>query len=262
MPELPDVESYKRYMDATCLHQQIKTVHVRERRILKDVSPSRLRSTLGGRCFLSTVRWGKYLFVETDDRNWLMLHFGMTGFLKYFKNEEKSGPHARLIITFRNGYHLAYVCQRLLGKVRLVNSVDDFTGSNLGPDALAVNFRDFKKIIGKSRGGIKSTLMNQKYMAGIGNIYSDEILFQSAVHPKMQGCKLNDRQIKRIYHNMRKVLKRAIERRADLDKLPRSYLLPHRQRGNSCPRCSSALRGEKIGGRTAYFCPRCQNEKI
>jgi len=259
MPELPDVQTYKRYVDATSLHQQIQTVTVRNRRILKGISASKLKSKLQRRCFQSTTRYGKYLFVKTNNNYWLALHFGMTGFLKYFKNGGKSGPHDRLIIAFENGYNLAYVCQRLLGALRLVTSIDNFISDiRLGPDALNVDFERFKKILQESRGAIKSTLMNQKRLAGIGNIYSDEILFQSNVHPETISNKLNHEQIRKIYHNMVKVLIKAIERQADPNKLPNSYLLPHRQKKKSCPRCNGILKTTKVIGRTAYFCPNCQ----
>ena len=259
MPELPDVETYKRYVDATSLHQQILIVRVRNRRILKDISPGKLKSQLQGHCFQFTTRHGKYLFVKTDNNQWLTLHFGMTGFLRYFKDEEKSGPHDRLILTFQTGFHLAYVCPRLLGAIRLVTSVENFVNdSRLGPDALSIDFGHFKKILRHSRGAVKSTLMNQKHIAGIGNIYSDEILFQSNVHPETTSNKLNHEHIRKIYHNMRKVLKRAIERQAKTSNLPNSYLLPHRGKGKSCPRCGRIIKTMKITGRTAYFCPNCQ----
>ncbi len=263
MPELPDVQTYKRYVDATSLHQRIKTVTVCNRRILKGISASKLKSELQKHCFQSSTRYGKYLFVKTDNSRWLTLHFGMTGFLKYFKNDEKFGMHERLIIAFENGYNLAYVCQRLLGALRLITSIDNFISDlRFGPDALNVDFESFKKILQESRGTIKSTLMNQKRIAGVGNIYSDEILFQSNVHPETISSKLNHEQIRKIYHNMGKVLIKAIERQADPNKLPNSYLLPHRQKEKSCPRCNSILKTTKVIGRTAYFCPNCQRNKI
>lgn len=260
MPELPDVEIYKRYVDGTSLHQQIEIVRVRSRRILKGISPSKLKSELQRHCFRSTIRHGKHLFVKTDNNQWLTLHFGMTGLLKYFKNEENSGPHDRLILTFKTGFHLAYVCPRLLGAIRLVASIKNFVNDNrLGPDALDIDFGHFKRILQHSRGATKSTLMNQKHIAGIGNIYSDEILFQSNIHPETKSSELNHEQIRKIYHNMKKVLRKAIEQQANPNNLPHSYLLPHREKGKHCPRCSHIIKTMKITGRTAYFCPNCQD---
>ena len=258
MPELPDVEVYKGYTDATSLHQRIRAVTVRNRKILKGVSPAKLRGTLQSRSFQCTARHGKHLFIKTDNDRWLMLHFGMTGSLRYFRNEQKAGPHARLIIGFRNGYNLAFVCLRLFGSVRLITSPDNFVTENrLGPDALSIDFGHFEKILQSSKAPAKSTLMNQRRIAGIGNIYSDEILFQSSVHPRTPTNELTGDQIRKIYRNMSKVLKRAIERKANPNHLPQSYLLPHRRKGGRCPRCHTVFESVKIG-RTAYFCPNCQ----
>jgi len=261
MPELPDVETCKRYIDTTSLYQKIRSVKVYDRRILRDTSPDKLHRTLVDNYLRSTYRVGKYLFVKTDSpqADWLVLHFGMTGFVRYFKDKRKIGPHDRLIIVFSNGFNLAYVCQRLLGRVRMVSSVESFIHeSRLGPDALRVDLYDFERILMRSKANIKSTLMNQKRIAGIGNIYSDEILFQSNVHPQTQSSSLNHKQIEKVYSNMRKVLQRAIERHGLPHQLPPSYLLPHRQKGQSCPRCDSVFMTIKVSGRTAYFCPNCQ----
>ena len=259
MPEWPDVEIFKRYLDATSLHQKIQTVKVHNQRILKGTSPDKLRQSLPGHCFESTTHYGKYLFVEIDNQYRLVLHFGMTGSLKYSKNDRKNGPHDRVVFTFANGYKLIYVCQRLLGHIGLVKSIPRFLESReLGPDALSAGIDDFRKILKESRGGAKSTLMNQKLIAGIGNIYSDEILFQAGVNPEIQCSKLTDGDAKNLYHNMKKVLKRGVECKADPQRLPESYLLVHRRKGGACPRCHNEIRTKKIAGRTAFFCPKCQ----
>jgi formamidopyrimidine-DNA glycosylase len=262
MPELPDVESFRNYFDATSLHQKIKDAEVRNRKILKNISAGRLKRELKGKSFQSTSRHGKYLFAKINTNLWLMLHFGMTGYLKYFKDIQKDEPHDRLLISFNNGFHLAYVCQRLLGKVTLLQSIDDFIQDNkVGPDALDMDFKTFKNAVAGSRGAVKSTLMNQKRIAGIGNIYADEILFQSGTHPKLPANTLSDKKIKQIYQNMKKVLKKTIQKQANPDRFPRSYLIPHREKRGKCPRCNSIIENTKVAGRTAYFCPHCQSEK-
>jgi formamidopyrimidine-DNA glycosylase len=259
MPEWPDVEIFKQYLDATSLHQKIRTVTVRSQKILKDTSAGRLRQALQGRSFESCTHYGKYLFGEVGARERLVIHFGMTGSLKYSQQDSRNGPHDRVVFAFDNGYKLAYVCQRLFGRIGLVTSVDDFLASRgQGPDAMSIDIGRFRRIFEKARGNVKSTLMNQKTIAGIGNIYSDEILFQAGINPGASCDKLADADVKQLYHNMKKVLKRAVERRADLHKLPQSYLVAHRNKGETCPRCHSKIRTRKIGGRTAFYCPNCQ----
>lgn len=259
MPECPDVEIFKQYLDATSLHQKIKTVTVRNRKVLEGISPEKMQQALQGHCFESTVRHGKHLFIEIDDQTWLTLHFGMTGSLCYSKTDRKNESHDRIIFAFTNDYRLVYVCQRLLGRVGLIQSIDRFIESHeLGPDALSIPLEDFRRLFERGRGSVKTTLMNQELMAGLGNIYSDEILFQAGIHPDMSCSRLTDADVKNLHRNMKKVIKRAVERRADPEKFPRSYLLVHRRKGGTCPRCHHEIQTKKIAGRTAYFCPKCQ----
>lgn len=259
MPELPDVETFKRYFDSTALHQRINDVEVRNSRILSGISARKLKTALRANSFRSTCRQGKYLFARTDGGVWLALHFGMTGHLKYFKNLEQDEPYTRLLITFDNRFHLAYVCQRLLGRVTLTRSVEQFIESkNLGPDALDIDFDTLRNALARSKASIKSTLMNQARLAGIGNLYADEILFQSGIHPMTRSKQLDGANVEKIHHNVRKVLQMAIRRQADPRALPQSYLLPHRGRDGECPRCGGIIRHMKISGRTAYFCQTCQ----
>ena len=259
MPEWPDVEIFKRYLDATSLHQKIQMVTVLSQKILKDTSPESLRQALEGQYFESSIHYGKYLFSEIDNRERLVMHFGMTGSLKYCRQGDANGSHDRIVFAFNNGYKLVYVCQRLFGRVGLVKSVDGFLKSyGQGPDAMRIDIDRFRQIFEKARGRVKPTLMNQKIIAGIGNIYSDEILFQAGVNPAAFCSILTDADVKKLYHNTKKVLKRAVERKADPWKLPQSYLLPHRSRGETCPRCNRKIQTRKIAGRTAFYCPECQ----
>jgi formamidopyrimidine-DNA glycosylase len=259
MPELPDVETFRRYMDATSLHQAIEKVQVKSRKVLGSVSARKLQADLRGHEFGSTRRHGKYLLVHVDDNTWLTIHFGMTGRLKYFRDRQEEPAHARLIIRFDNGFHLAYDCQRQLGKVDLAKDAESFIQEKkLGPDALDLNVNAFVERLGRARGSIKAALMNQKIVAGIGNVYSDEILFQAGVHPKMQVGDVGEDALKRLFRVMKRVLRTTIDRQADPERLPDSYLIPHRGRDNSCPHCGNDLERIKISGRTAYYCPKCQ----
>jgi formamidopyrimidine-DNA glycosylase len=259
MPELAEVETFKRYMEATSLHQRIVRVEVGSADLLTDVSAEDFSRRLKGRCFQSTRRHGKHLFVRADSV-WLRLHFGMTGSLRYFKGEQKTPPHTRVLIVFEKDYRLAFDDQRKFGEVGLTEDVDEYVRRRaLGPDALALDFEQFRKIIAKHRGAVKATLMDQRVIAGIGNIYADEILFQARVHPATKGARLGEKRLKRLFHAMRHVLKKAVECRADESRMPTSWLFSHRGEGGKCPRCGHKLRSSKIGGRTAWFCPHHQS---
>ncbi|MFW6147635.1 MAG: Fpg/Nei family DNA glycosylase [Thermodesulfobacteriota bacterium] len=259
MPELPDVEVFKQYVDATSLHQKIETVRVLAPAMLTEITDKELKNALEGGEFESTRRHGKYLFITLDRGSNLVLHFGMTGFLLYFKNTEKGPSHERLLISFSNGYHLAYDCQRKLGQVTLVQSIDTFLEERqLGTDALEFEFPPFKEGLSSKRSAVKSALMDQKLIAGIGNIYSDEILFQSGIRPQKKASQLDENALRKLFKKMNEVLTTAIESRADPEQFPEDYLIPHRRGERRCPKCGAGIQTKKVAGRTAYFCPRCQ----
>ena len=112
-----------------------------------------------------------------------------------------------------------------------------------------------------ARGAVKSALMDQHKLAGIGNIYSDEILFQSRIDPRTDVRKLDRKDLEAMYRNMRKVLKASITAKAELSELPDDFLLRYRKKGAACPDCSGRMGTITIGGRTAYYCPMCQERK-
>ncbi|MGC9554282.1 MAG: Fpg/Nei family DNA glycosylase [Thermoplasmatota archaeon] len=260
MPELPEVEMARRYLDATALHQPIHQVTVKHQRILGNVSAARLRERLVGKEFSESTRHGKYLFARTGE-GWLVFHFGMTGRLTYFKSLDQEPEHDRLLFSFANGYHLSYDCQRLLGRISWAESVESFIAQRqLGPDALRVSQEDFVGRLGGKRGMVKSALMDQHAIAGIGNIYSDEILFQMDIHPQTGAHRL-DRSVWQEMHGVAQdILREAIRRRAEPDDFPDSFLIPRREEGERCPRDGASLQRVRVSGRSAYFCPRHQKK--
>lgn len=261
MPELPDVEVFKQYLESTSLHKKIDEIEMQGRRLFKGISAAQMKRKLKGNSLASAHRHGKYLFIELANGGWLVLHFGMTGFLKYFKDQAGRPSHTRLLLHFSNGYHLAYDSQRKLGEIVLAADPASFIKKKqLGPDLFdpAFDLTKFRAILRKTDATIKSTLMNQKHMAGIGNIYSDEILFQAGVHPGCKTGQLADRVIEKLYSEAGRTLEKAIEARSDPDRLPSSFIIPHRRSGENCPKCKGKITKEKIAGRTSYFCPECQ----
>jgi len=259
MPELPDVETFKRYFDATSLHQRIENVEVRDAYILKGISTRELARELKERRFKSTRRHGKHLCVRADHDLWLRLHFGMTGSLQYLKCQDHTPKYARVLFVFANNHRLAFEDQRKFGEVGLLKDVDEFLQKRgLGPDALDISLPQFKEIFGKHRGPVKTILLNQKLIAGIGNIYADEILFRARIHPATHVSALKEKTVAKLFRAARDILKKAIEANADMDRMPKSWLLPHRGKDGKCPRCGRELKSATIGGRTAWFCTHCQ----
>ena len=151
------------------------------------------------------------------------------------------------------------------GVLGLVEDAADFiTAEKLGPDALdrVFDFPAFKARVFGAKRDVKSVLMDQQIIAGIGNIFSDEILFQARIDPTARTEELTPSQLKQLFQHMREVLKTAIVCGAGseqfTERMPKGALLPERKKGGRCPRCRSPLKVFKLGGRTAYCCPRCQ----
>jgi formamidopyrimidine-DNA glycosylase len=259
MPELPEVETFKRYLDSTSLHQRISAVDTRSAYVVKGVSPRQLACRLKGRCLKSSRRHGKHLFVRTDGEPWLRLHFGMTGSLQYLKRDEQPQKTARVIFRFANNCLLAFDDQRKFGEIGLSRDVDEFLRNrSIGPDALNIGLLEFKTILGKHRGAVKAILLNQKLIAGIGNLYADEILFRARMHPATQAARLSDKDLRRLFRATGHVLETAIALKTDFNRLPKSWLLTHRGKQGRCPRCGRKLKSAMIGGRTSWFCGHCQ----
>src|SRR6184192_1127650 len=228
MPELPDVETFKRYLDATSLYQRITGVDVQSAYVLKGVSARELVRGLKGRSFESSCRHGKHLFVRTDRDLWLRLHFGMTGSLEYLKGQRRAPKDTRVLFCFANHSRLAYRDQRKFGEIGLSRDVDEFLRKRaLGPDVLQINLSQFKEIFKKHRAAVKTILLNQKLIAGIGNIYADEILFRTRIHPATQISALKWKTLANLFRAARDILKKAIDAKADMDRMPKSWLLPH-----------------------------------
>ena len=259
MPELPEVETFKRYLDTTSLHQRIIDVDVRDAYVLKGVTARELARRLKGRRFASSRRHGKHLFVRVNSELWLRLHFGMTGSLEYLKPDEEAPRTARVIFRFANGCRLAFDDQRKFGEIELITDLNDFLQTRrLGPDALEINLSQFKAILEKRRGAVKAILLNQQLIAGIGNLYADEILFRARIYPGIEATRLSEKNLRGLFRATRYVLKKAIALKTDFNRLPKSWLLTHRGKRGKCPRCGRALRSAMIGGRTSWFCAHCQ----
>lgn len=260
VPELPDVETYKRYLDATALHQSIERLHVEAPELLSHTSPRGLRQVLTHHCFDRTQRHGKYLFVQVETGSWLVLHFGMSGRLAYYKHDQERPSYTRLCLDFDNGYHLAYIAPRKLGRIALTDDPGTvIAAQQLGPDAQALDFDRFQKRVAGRRGAVKSCLMNQQVMAGIGNLYADEILFQAGLHPQRRIEKLGRDARQRLFKSLKTVLDEAIVAQADPSRMPDAFLLPRRRQGGHCPVCATRLRTVTLNGRTAYYCGECQS---
>lgn len=256
MPELPEVEIYGRYFARHALRQRIAGVRVLDERILGAVRKDAFARALRGRAFAGVRRHGKHLFADAGGP-WLHLHFGMTGDLSYFRDAPPR--FARVVFDFDNGAHLAFEDMRLFGVVDTTDDPDVFIRQHaLGPDPLSLRLGDFRGIVDGRRGAAKSLLMSQDVIAGIGNLYADETLFQSAIAPRRPADRLTAAEIKTLFTTMRKILLTTIERKERGGDYPPRYLIHHREEGARCPRCGGTIVRSIVFGRTTYSCARHQ----
>lgn len=292
MPELPEVETTIRDLKKKILNRKIVSVWFDAPLLIKKPKPQELASKIKGLKIENLRRQGKNILIDLSKNQTLLIHQKLTGHLLYGKWEikkEKSrfqvkslikGPleeevnnYIHLIFYLDNGWQLALSDLRKFAKVILgereeIENLEEL--KKLGPDPLAPDFRfeDFEKIIKKEKRKIKQVLMDQEVISGIGNIYSDEILWEAKVHPFKPASKLTTEELKRIYQAMRKILKEAIEMRGTStsdfrDPSGKKGLYTEKRRvyqreGEPCQRCSTLIKRIKLAGRSAHFCPHCQ----
>lgn len=263
MPELPDVEEFRRHLDATSLHKRIDDVEVRSARVIAGMSGAELARRVAGDRFTATRRHGKHLLVDLDDdAGCLAMHFGMTGALRHVEADEEPPDLTRVLFRFAGGEALCYVSRRMLGRITVTADCDAYLHRHeLGPDALALDARGFLERVEGRRARLKAVLMDQSLVAGIGNVYADEILFQAGHHPETPLDRLSPDELRRLHRTIRQVLEDAIERRADPRRIPRTWLLHDRRDGRACPRCDGTIRRLRIGGRSSYVCDRHQERR-
>jgi formamidopyrimidine-DNA glycosylase len=259
VPELPDVEQYRRFFARYAVGRTIRSVVVPDDTILRNTMPGTLDRALRGHRLEEPERLGKWLLCWTDGPG-LLLHFGMTGFLVWSRDEPERHRHDRVILELDDGDELRYRNMRKLGGAWLAHDraeADAILGP-LGPDALAVGRREFLDRLSRRRGGVKAALMDQSFVAGVGNLIADEVLWQARLHPRRPIETMSDDQRVELFRTMHAVLKEAVER---YDYIPRkrSWLSHVRGKpGAACPRCGTPLERITAAGRTTYLCPSCQ----
>jgi formamidopyrimidine-DNA glycosylase len=256
LPELPDVEGYRRTLETRALGTRICAVEVPDPAVLRNASPAEL-SRLAGRSFTSVVRIGKWLVAGTSETR-VLFHFGMTGRLEWVRTGVDDGRYVRLRFAYRDGA-LVYRDPRRLRGVWLLD--DDLavkrTIGPIGPDALGLAYEEFDSRLARRRGAIKAALMDQHVVAGIGNMVADEVLWRAHTRPRDRYADLDEVARRRLHRQLTRVLDAA----AKIGEIPRTARWLSSQRGAKdprCPRCHGELHAERLGARTAYWCPVCQ----
>jgi formamidopyrimidine-DNA glycosylase len=257
VPELPDVESFRRVLAEHAVHRRIDDVVVRDAQVLREVSEKRLRDTLIGRRFAGPGRLGKWLLAPvTGGPATVVLHFGMTGSLHWDDGERH--PHDRVIFVFRGG-ELRYRDMRKLQGLRLAADETALHRllANTGPDALDVSKVQLRDLLAGRRRQLKPLLTDQSVLSGLGNLLVDEILWRAKLNPHRPVSSLGPAEIDTLHAKMRTVL-RASVKAGRVPPRP-SWLTGRRDEpSGSCPRCGTTLSHGRVGGRGTVWCPHCQ----
>ncbi len=267
MPELPEVETIKRGLEERIIGLKIKDVKINVSKIIKEPQPQDFKEEIMGKKILSILRRGKYLILSISSDKYLVIHLKLTGQLIYGTEEQQS----RVCFILSNGKYLNFNDLRLFGEIRLVKDWTQVKSINkLGPEPLdkSFNINNFSKMICKKKSKIKLLLMDQTFIAGIGNIYAQEALFRAGIHPERLSCSLNDNEIKSLFREIKEVLNEAIRYRgSSIDDYVdangkkgdfESHLQVYGRQGDTCFKCKEKIKKIKLGGRGTCFCPQCQ----
>lgn len=265
MPELPEVESFKRYFKNTSLNKKIIDVECQDKNLIKAISFSKFKKLLIGRSFKGAARRGKFLIVEIKSApQKLILHFGMSGgfyYLKRHQSPDGEDRFSRLFFKFENGDELHWLNMRKFGKVYLLKEPGQVKLiKEMGPEPLELSRSDFFRLLEEhNQKNIKAFFLDQREIAGIGNLYSDEILFRSKINPRRKTETLTADEKMKIYRQMLEVLKRAVRIMSGSERFGPTWLLSHRGEEMRCPKNKNhILKRETIAGRAAVYCPLCQ----
>jgi formamidopyrimidine-DNA glycosylase len=225
---------------------------------------------MAGRQVVSVGRRGKYVVIGLD-QGYLLIHLKMSGRLRIVSAGEPLDSHTHTLFDLDDGRQLRFRDVRKFGRVHLVDHPEQVT-AELGPEPLApdLSLEDFRRLLGRRSGRLKSLLLNQSFLAGLGNIYADESLFAAGLHPLRTADSLTDEEQARLYEAIREVLGRAVEGRGTtlddrgyLDAAGRAgayqeQITVYGRRGKPCLACHTPIERIVVGGRSTHFCPRCQ----
>lgn len=267
MPELPEMETYKTLLGSLICGLKISAVEIgREKSI--NVPVDRFTSQVTNQTIKNITRRAKYLVFQLQDGSSLLLHLMLGGWMFFGKEEDSPNRTIQVKLSFGE-QHLFFIGLRL-GYLHLLSPEEvkeEF--KNLGPEALDPHFTldAFQQLMQKRKGTIKTTLINQEVLAGIGGGYSDELLWHAQIRPDKKINDLDDQQLTQLYHSMRFILTRGIEQGGYMenaiykgdDKTGGYQFYVHDREGKPCPRCNASILMKEISSRKTYFCSNCQH---
>ena len=274
MPELPEVETVVRDLRAAGLVGcKVQRMTIRRAKLISQPSPQAFARRLRGQGIIAIQRRAKYILLSLNGGATLIVHLGMTGQIRLVSAKTPRDDHEHLWLTFDRGHELRFHDTRMFGHWWLVRDPQVVLGK-LGPEPLAVEFsaKDFIQRLAAHRRQLKPLLLDQTFLAGLGNIYADETLWEARLHPKRRSHTLSRPEQARLFRAIRKVLRQGIRFRGTSFGAGETtfYSGNHRRgqnqirlkaygrTGEPCPRCRTKIARLLVGQRATHFCPRCQ----
>ncbi len=273
MPELPEVETVSRDLRPEVTGRAIGRVALTLSRVLRYPPPAAFRRRLTGQTIQGLTRHGKLIAFHLQGEDRLYVHLGMTGRLTLCDPEEPVARHTHLVLTLDDGRQLRYTDQRQFGRL-LLGTEPELRAARvlprLGPDPLTgeFTFERFTAVLARRRRPIKAALLDQRLIAGLGNIYADESCFVARVRPTRSVRRLRVAERRALYGAIRSVLQKSIRNRgSSVDDYRdgygalgnhQEYLLVYGRQGAPCVKCRTALTKVRLAGRGTVYCPRCQ----
>ena len=273
MPELPEVETVARGLREVLPGRRVLSVRLGKTDFIDD--PAALEQDLPGGTFARIRRLGKYLVLDLEPRKTpaeessLLIHLGMTGKISVCPPETPVELHTHVFLALDDGRELRYNDVRRFGRMALLaNGAHERILGGLGLEPLEISEAEFRTQIQARKSRIKTVLLNQSVMRGIGNIYADESLWRAKIHPEKIGTQLKDDELRRLHRAVQHILREAIRLRGssisdyvDLDGGRGEFQQKHRayqHAGKKCFRCGTIIRRIIVAGRSSHFCPQCQ----
>jgi formamidopyrimidine-DNA glycosylase len=273
MPELPEVESVRRQLAPALVGRRFERVSIDDSRLVRPYEPAEVAAELEGELVAAVERRGKYLVVRFESGRVLLIHLRMTGSLLHAPaGSLQDDPHRRAVVRLEDGSDVAYRDVRRFGTWLLLEpgEAEPYLGARVGDEPLDTLFtaaRLGERLAGR-RTSLKAALLDQRTVAGIGNIYADEALWRARLNPLRPAAGLDRAELRRLHRAIRAALEPGLARQGST---LRDYRLPdgsagsmqnefhvYGRRDEPCDRCGTAISRTQVAGRTTWFCPKCQ----
>jgi len=274
MPELPEVEVIARGLDACLPGRTIQSTEVFwERTVAPPISATEFKRRTASQSIERVWRRGKFLILDLKSGSHLLVHLRMTGQLCIMPAGTSLSPYVRARFLLNGEIDLHFSDVRKFGRLYLTDDLSTIIGA-LGPEPLSNEFTAemFRKMLQERRGRIKPLLLDQRFVAGLGNIYVDESLFRAGIHPLRSASSLDARESRRLHREIRRILEEAIRRRgttlndyrdaAGQTGEQQNHLAVYGRAGDSCVHCGAPIQRIVVGQRGTHFCPHCQPASV